>query len=117
MLNNLKQIRKQRKLTQKDIAKNLNIDYTTYGRYENGLTEPNIDTLLKLSKILGVSIDYIVNNKPTMLTEQEREMLDLFGQLSNVEQGKAIGYCKNMIDLAREQKEKELKQRIKSSKD
>ena len=56
----LKEIRISKGLTQQDIAEYLDCDPSVYCRYENGKRIPPIDVLIKLSKYLGVSIDYIV---------------------------------------------------------
>ena len=37
----IKEIRKLRGLTQRDVAKKLNIPYSTYSNYENNNREPN----------------------------------------------------------------------------
>lgn len=58
--NLLKIYRKNSLLTQQQVADALNINRTTYTYYENGITEPSIDTLHKLIKILGISYDDIL---------------------------------------------------------
>ncbi len=112
MLKNLKQMRLQRGYTQKQLAEMLKVDITTYGRYELGVTEPNIETLKKLSKILSVSVDTIIDNEKVK-SNLEQELLDIFGQLNNYQQGKVIGYCKSMVDQNKEAKEKEIRDNIK----
>ena len=56
----LKQLRKERNLTQTDLGKVLGIVVSAYGRYELGTTEPDISNLIKLAKFYNVSIDYLV---------------------------------------------------------
>jgi transcriptional regulator with XRE-family HTH domain len=56
----LKTLRKQKKLTQQDVADILCISQRTYSHYETGRTEPNIESLLKLSDIFNVPVDVIV---------------------------------------------------------
>lgn len=58
---NLRNIRKENNLTQKEIAQKLNVVESCYANWEQGRTEPNIETLRKLSKILNVSIDELIN--------------------------------------------------------
>jgi transcriptional regulator with XRE-family HTH domain len=60
----LKQIRKQYKMTQGDIAKLLGISRSGYTYYETGKTVPSIEILKKLSSIYNISIDDIVDNPP-----------------------------------------------------
>ncbi len=55
--------RKLNNLTQCQIAKQLNITQPSYIRYENGSSEPSIDTLIKLANLFDVSIDYLVGRE------------------------------------------------------
>jgi transcriptional regulator with XRE-family HTH domain len=57
----LKELRKANKLTQKDFAEELGIAQTTYAGYETGRHEPDLSTLLKMSRVLKVSINYLIN--------------------------------------------------------
>ena len=59
----LKSLREQRKLTQFDISKKLNISRSTYTHYENGSRKPDHETLIRLSELFDVSIDYLLSNE------------------------------------------------------
>lgn len=56
----LRESRTAANLTQKDIAKKLNISERAYQHYEGGSREPNIKTLIRLSAILNVSLDELL---------------------------------------------------------
>lgn len=56
----IKEKRKSLKLTQEEIAEMLDISVKHFSEVERGLTGLSIENLIKLSNILGVSIDYIV---------------------------------------------------------
>lgn len=58
--NNLKEARKACGLTQKQVANALNIVESCYANWEQGRTEPNIEMLRNLSKILKISIDDLI---------------------------------------------------------
>ena len=58
--NKLKELRKEKNLTQKELAKVLDISITCYAGYEQGYREPDIKTLKKLCIILDVSADYLI---------------------------------------------------------
>lgn len=58
--NRLKELRKDKKLTQFEISKLLNISQITYSQYERNKREPSIETLIKLSDIFKVSLDYLM---------------------------------------------------------
>jgi len=56
----IRNLREDKDLNQKDIAKILNISRTTYSRYESGLLDIPSISLIKLADFYGTSIDYIV---------------------------------------------------------
>ena len=60
---NLKSARKYSNLTQKEVAKKLNVVESCYANWEQGRTEPNIDSLRQLSIIFNVSLDELIKNK------------------------------------------------------
>ena len=59
----LKELRKARKLLQKDIAKLLNITTSAYSTYETGVALPTADTLSLLATFFGVSVDYLLDRE------------------------------------------------------
>lgn len=59
--NNLKGIREDKDLTQKDISKILNVSQNTYSQYETGVISLTAETLIKLSDFYNVSIDYLLD--------------------------------------------------------
>ncbi len=59
---NLKYLRKDLGLTQKQVAEKLGVVESCYANWEQGRTEPSIAMLRKLSKIFKVSIDELINN-------------------------------------------------------
>ena len=60
---NLKEARKQSGLTQKQVANVLNVVESCYANWEQGRTEPNVDTLRKLGRIFNVSLDDLINGE------------------------------------------------------
>ncbi len=55
--------RKKLLLTQEEIAEQLNISVKHFSEVERGLTGLSIENLIKLSDILGLSLDYIVKGE------------------------------------------------------
>ena len=62
-LKGLKQIRKEKKLTQLKVAMDLNISREALSHYENNKREPSIELLIKMSEYFNVSIDFLINGK------------------------------------------------------
>ena len=59
----LKQLRKDKGLTLKELAENLeDIKEASISRYENGKREPDIDRLLEIADFFNCSVDYLIGN-------------------------------------------------------
>jgi len=54
--NQIRKIRTQKGITQKELAKLADIPYSTYSNYENNNREPNLDQLEKIANALDVSV-------------------------------------------------------------
>lgn len=52
--------RKRNHLTQTQLAKSIYVSLGTVSRYERGLSMPDMPMLIKLSKELDVSVDYLL---------------------------------------------------------
>ena len=57
---NLKSYRDYLKLSQKDLAKKLNISHKTISHWETGYSEPSISQLIELADIFETTIDELV---------------------------------------------------------
>lgn len=53
-------LRKQHVLSQAQLARKLNISPSALGNYEQGRRNPDLDTLILMSKIFDVSLDYLI---------------------------------------------------------
>ena len=60
---NLKKIRKNKKVSQKVVAKQLGYGYTAIANYESGRNEPSIDDLIKIADYFDVSMDHLVGRE------------------------------------------------------
>lgn len=56
----LKDLRKESNLTQKEVAERMGMNYFTYRNKERGEKRFNIEDVLKLSEIFGLSTDVII---------------------------------------------------------
>jgi len=59
-MNRLKELREDKDIYQKDIAKYLNVDQSNYSKYELEKINIPIDTLKKLADFYNTSTDYIL---------------------------------------------------------
>ncbi|MDT3325419.1 MAG: helix-turn-helix domain-containing protein [Bacillota bacterium] len=59
----LKELRKEKGLTQQKVADILNISQPNYRRWESGERRPSVETLVMLADYFDVSTDYLVGRK------------------------------------------------------
>lgn len=57
---NIRNLRIDHGLTQKQVAEILNVKQNTYSQYEIGVLNYPIDVLIKLADYYGVSVDYLL---------------------------------------------------------
>ncbi len=56
----LKELRSLKGVNQNDVAAYLNVDRSTYGKYETGDSAPDYDKLVMLANYYDVSVDYLL---------------------------------------------------------
>lgn len=79
----LKQLRKEKKMTQVKLGELLNYGYTAIANYESGRNQPAIADLKKIASIFDVSLDYLLGVNDTRQpfnTESNPERWNLFLQ-------------------------------------
>ena len=68
--NNIKIIRKEKGLSQEEVAIKLNIVRQTLSKWEKGLSVPDAQLLIKLAEILGVPASVLLGDEIESLSEQ-----------------------------------------------
>ena len=65
---NIKNLREDRDLRQRELAAVLSVSQNTYSQYENGVIEWTADNLIKLADYYDVSVDYLLGrtNNPAV---------------------------------------------------
>jgi transcriptional regulator with XRE-family HTH domain len=58
--NNLKKLRKSKKLSQTELAGLLGLSQRTISHYEQGGAEPSLECLVEIAKLLGVTTDELL---------------------------------------------------------
>ena len=56
----LRKLREARKLTQAQVADRVGVSKTMISAYETASKAPSIEVLIRLSRLYGVSVDYLV---------------------------------------------------------
>ena len=97
---NLKELQRNSEKTIKQVAEELNLPFSTYNNYLIGTREPNIETLIKLSKYFNVSIDYILGNDTkgmTVYTEEQNQIIKMMVQLNEINLLKLYSYTAGLL--------------------
>lgn len=59
----LKEFRKTKKMTQRDLADRFNVSNITVSRWESGTQTPSLETAILLAKFFGCTIDDLVRGQ------------------------------------------------------
>jgi len=77
-MNNIRRLRENKKISQANLANQLGISQSTLSTWETERYEPDLKSLIKLSKILNTSIDQILGETSEniiLITKKEFETL------------------------------------------
>lgn len=82
MLNeNLRRLRDEKGVNQKDVAEFLKISRQAYSYYELGKRDPSNETLRMLSEYFNVSIDYLLGQAPKYVIPIKTKVVPLVGEI------------------------------------
>lgn len=81
----LRELRRQKNLSQTELGKLVGVHYTHIGRYERGISKPAAETLNRLANVLGVSGDYLIEGTTTEAAKAKFEDRELLCQFQEVE--------------------------------
>lgn len=84
----LKEIRKRFGLSQEQLAEIMNVSRQAITKWENDGGMPDISNLQELSKVFGITIDYLLDNENTLPALAMRKKLD-----KNQHKNKLTMYC------------------------
>jgi len=87
---NLASTRKERQLTQLELANLLEVQPRMIGRWEQGTAKPQFDYLVKLANVLEVSIDLLINSdkkpKENTFDIKNKKLKELCKQVDKLQQ-------------------------------
>lgn len=84
--NKIAELRKGKNLTQAELGAHLNVTAQAVSKWENDLSEPDIDSIRKMCELFGISVDDFLGLKKPEEVKEEKE--------NQTEQIKIIsGYC------------------------
>lgn len=112
---NLQRFRRAKGLTQVQVAEYLNINRTTYTKYETGVTEPNIDTMKKLAALFEVDVSDLISEGnavvlregeelPHRMTDRERALIAMYRKLDDPYKNRLLVIAKRLVNESNDNK-------------
>jgi len=83
----LGEVRKDKKLSQDDLAKKVNVFGAVIGRYERDEVKPSIEIAAQIAEALEVSLDYLVGNTDLLLDKTIIKRIQEIQKLDKEEKG------------------------------
>lgn len=82
----LRQLRKEKELSQDELSEKINVDGRHISRYENGRFMPSADVIVKIAEVFNVSIDYLLfeDGPRTPLKYKNKELIEKIKSLENI---------------------------------
>lgn len=107
----LRQAREMAGLTQQDLAEKLGVTKNSISNYENGVSSPKWDILVKIFDVLRVDPNFLYQDdfsseltEAHILTPQQSTLLAAFDQLNEEGQIKAVEYVEDLVLTGRYKK-------------
>lgn len=73
----IKKYRKEKGITQKELAKRIGKSYSLVQKYELDITQPPLEVIIKIADVLEVPIEELLKNTNTLLyNEEERKKFE-----------------------------------------
>lgn len=70
----LAEIRKEKQMTQKELAEKLFVSDKTVSKWERGKSLPDIVSIIRMSELYDLSLDELLKGDATLLNKIERDM-------------------------------------------
>ena len=109
MLKNLRKLREEKAISQRQLADVISVSQQSINKYENHNIEPDIDTLMKMADYFETSVDYIIGHSNVRrkieiinsydLNLDETELVDAYRKLSSKQRNSVKLIIENYLDI------------------
>lgn len=96
MKNYISELRRMHDLKQKEFGEIFNVSHATISSWENGRTDPGLETLVKISEKFDVSIDWLLTGKEHRLPDKEMTIINHFKTLDESQQNSIFEIIKSI---------------------
>ena len=76
----LQKLRKEKGLTQEQLARRINKESSIISRYEKGLQNPTFETVKEFAAIFNVSMDYLLGREQFLTPKDEKDISKILDQ-------------------------------------
>jgi len=103
----LKELREELGFKQSDLAEQLGLGSAAVSKYENGVSQPDIESLVKIAAMFRVSADYLLglsdnplpNNQKTSFDEDDVSILYMINKLPGNYKYEVKGYINGILSM------------------
>lgn len=95
----LRELRKEKEMTQEQLAEHFNVSSRTISRWENGSNMPDLSILVELADFYDVDIREIINGERKS-EEMEKDLKDTLEQVAEYSVAEKKNLKKNMIGIS-----------------
>lgn len=98
---NLKYLRKSQGFTQEQIAEKIGVSRQAVAKWENGETLPDIENVIALADIYGVTIDFLVRDMTAHTDTSQSEKQHVFGLVRVNDKGQITlpKHCRDIFNI------------------
>jgi transcriptional regulator with XRE-family HTH domain len=101
-MKNLKKLRKQNKLSQKELGKIFHAAQNTVSQWENAIKMPSYEIIEEIADYFNVTVDYLLGReeKPSENpNDLSNKIMELFNHLDEKHQQQVIEYTRFVLSL------------------
>ena len=94
-------LRKDKKITQKQLSEFLGVGIANITRYESGSTQPAPQTIVAIANFFGVSTDYLLKDDQDFVSIENKQILSLahkIDKLSSDDQSFLVEMIQNYLN-------------------
>lgn len=115
----LEKQRLSKNLTQEELANRIGVARSTYANYERGIREPDLKTIRKISEVLDIKINDLLDSDNRVLAT-DNEIEDTTPNIAFIHGGKDLTedeqeYLKESLEMYRKKKAKWMKEKEKQN--
>lgn len=82
-------LRKEKRMTQNDLAEKMNVTDKAVSKWERNLSCPDVNSIPKLAEVLGTTVEELLNTQTKKVNKKIEEIIDI--ALMGI--GLAMGIC------------------------